>query len=81
MMVGVITYAAYPQLQFQLNFYQRKSDIRAAIDHIRQDGGYETRTHDALRYLRERAFSERYGSRRKVAHVAIVITDGMFLNG
>ena len=68
-MVGVLTYAENPRLQFNLNYYTSKKDLAAAIGNIRQDGGYVTRTADALRYIRERSLRDEAGARRNVTKV------------
>lgn len=75
--VAVITYAAFPQFQFHLNDYSAKADILAAMDAVRQMGGYHTSTPDALRAMRERGFrTDSGGGRANVTRVGIVITDG-----
>lgn len=73
--VAVITYAAFPQFQFHLNDYSAKADILAAMDGVRQMGGYHTSTPDAIRAMRERGFRVD-GGRANVTRVGIVITDG-----
>lgn len=74
--IAVVTYAEYPQFQFHLNYYSTKSDILAAIDSIRQMGGYHTSTPAALKAMRERGFNHVSGARTNVTRVGIVITDG-----
>lgn len=73
MMVGILTYAESPRLQFHLSSYTEKKDVIEAIDNIGQDGGYVTRTAEALRYIRERSFRESAGARRNVTKVLCFI--------
>lgn len=78
MRVSVITYADYPQLQFHLHYYFKKDQLWAAMDNIRQNGGYHTKTADALRYARQNVLGGRGDHvRENVTKVVVVITDGL----
>lgn len=77
--VAIVTYADYPQLQFHLHEYSAKPDLRAAVEEIRQRGGFQTITGDAIRFVRRNVFEVGLKSRPlgvNVARVAVVITDG-----
>lgn len=77
--VAIVTYADYPQLQFHLDRYSAKPDLRAAVEEIRQRGGFKTISGDAIRFVRRNVFEVGLRSRPvgvNVARVAVVITDG-----
>jgi collagen type VI alpha len=71
--VGVETFGNEPQLQFNLDSFSTKEDIRGAISRIQQSRG-STNTAAALASARVEFFGA-YG-RQGVVRVAIVVTDG-----
>jgi len=71
-MVGVLTYAEDPRLQFHLDYYVNKADLTDAIYNIQQDGGIATHTADALRFLRDMSVTSSAGTRRNVTKVCLV---------
>ena len=76
--VSVVTYSDHPQLQFPFYAYNLKSDVKAAVSHIRQSGGHDTMTDEALAYIRQYSFSMDQGARMTywVNRIGIIITDG-----
>ncbi|XP_045170648.2 cartilage matrix protein-like isoform X2 [Mercenaria mercenaria] len=73
--VGMVTFSTATEVQFYLDKYRSKEDIREAILSTQSHGGL-TNTHLALQRARYEMFSMKHGSRRGVDHICIVITDG-----
>ncbi len=80
MQVGVVTFSDHVVDQFTLDTFSKKDYIQEAVDGIEQDGGIFTHTADALKYVREKSFTENNGHRTGVTRIAIIITDGMSYN-
>lgn len=74
--VGVISYSTLVHVQFQLNTYNSKADVFAAIDRIPYTYG-STNSADGLRIMRTKMFSVSNGDRKDVANIAMIITDGV----
>jgi len=75
---SVIKYSTSVRREFDLNKYQTKNDILAAIDRISYQGG-GTNTHLGLAEMRTAGFSEANGARPITSghpRVALVLTDG-----
>lgn len=73
--VGVVTYSNWAFLEFNLNTYTNKSDIKASIEAVRHYKG-DTNTGSAIAYMRDVMFQEHNGARDGVPRIAIVLTDG-----
>lgn len=73
--VGLIQYSSYPSAGFPLSMYTDRNDLLKAVDSLRYMGG-GTNTADALKYMREQAFSQTSGARTDVPRIGIVITNG-----
>ena len=73
--VGVVIYSTQVHIQFQMNEYTSKGEVYRAIDNIPYRYG-STNTADGLKAMRS-MFAPRFGDRRGVKNVAIVITDGV----
>ncbi|XP_036356789.1 neurogenic locus notch homolog protein 1 isoform X6 [Octopus sinensis] len=74
--VGVLTFSYSVKYQFNLNSYFNKEEIFRKIDKIRYGKG-GTMTHLALNSLRVRSFTNKYGDRKNVQNIAILMTDGI----
>ncbi|XP_060568705.1 cartilage matrix protein-like [Ruditapes philippinarum] len=74
--VGMITFSNNSVVQFYLDQYSTQEDIRRAILSVQTLGGL-TYTNLALKTTRYEMFSAEHGSRRDVAHICMVITDGV----
>ncbi|XP_060597224.1 cartilage matrix protein-like [Ruditapes philippinarum] len=74
--VGMITFSNNSVVQFYLDQYSTQEDIRRAILSVQTLGGL-TYTNLALKTTRYEMFSVEHGSRRDVAHICMVITDGV----
>ncbi|XP_053375389.1 cartilage matrix protein-like isoform X2 [Mercenaria mercenaria] len=74
--VGMVTFSTATEVQFYLDKYRSREDVREAILSTQSHGGL-TNTHLALQRARYEMFSMKHGSRRGVAHICIVITDGV----
>ncbi|XP_040277197.1 integrin alpha-2 [Bufo bufo] len=74
--VSLIQYGNYPSVVFNLNTYKNKEAMKIAISGIKQIGGDQTNTFQAIDYTRQYAFSAEYGGRPNANKVMVVITDG-----
>lgn len=74
--VGLVTFSDNASVAFHLNTFQDKASIQNAVKAINYTGG-KTYTADALSLVKSSVMSARNGFRKSVAHVTIVITDGM----
>jgi len=63
-------------LDFDFLAYTTESEVLAAIDLIKYKGE-NTNTTGGLRVARTRLFNSSYGSRPDVAHIIILLTDGI----
>ena len=77
--IGVVTFSTNPKVWLNLNSHYDKRRMINAINAIRYRRG-GTNTHIALKKLRLWSFNKRYGDRKGVPNIAIVITDGMSSN-
>ncbi|XP_069138667.1 cartilage matrix protein-like [Argopecten irradians] len=73
--VGAITFSDEPQLHFQLNTHQTKTELKSAISRIPLQGG-GTNIAKAIEYAREEMFRPENGGRAWAAKILILITDG-----
>ncbi|KAL6489035.1 hypothetical protein MHYP_G00027760 [Metynnis hypsauchen] len=75
--VGMVLYSDTPKAEFYLNEFDNKPEILQYVNILRYRGG-GTNTGMALKFTREKVFSEDLGSRRAqgVPQIAIVITEG-----
>ena len=73
--VGAISYSTRVRDDMNLNSYRNLRQVLVAIDRIPYTRGYEN-TGGALYFARRVSFNVRYGARRNVMNVAIVITNG-----
>lgn len=74
--VGMVTFSNNSRVEFYFDDYKTTDDISRAILAVKQEGGI-TNTHLALQTAYEEMFTIKHGSRRGVAHICIVITDGV----
>uniref|UniRef100_A0A8C5UFJ8 Integrin alpha-2 n=1 Tax=Malurus cyaneus samueli TaxID=2593467 RepID=A0A8C5UFJ8_9PASS len=74
--VGLIQYANDPRVVFNLNTYQTKDEVVAAMDKTVQKGGDLTNTFKAIDNARQYAFSPESGGRPTATKVMVVVTDG-----
>ena len=75
--IGVISFGDSYYVNFHLWQNNRPDLLAMALQRIRHRGSRRTNTGAALRYIRKYMFTHRYGSRKNVPHVVILITDGM----
>ncbi|XP_060684128.1 collagen alpha-3(VI) chain-like [Hemiscyllium ocellatum] len=61
--VGVVQYSDNPRLNFYLNSYNTKRDLKDAINGLRQIGGRQANTGAALDYVKNNAFPRSAGGR------------------
>ena len=73
--VGVVTYSNWAFLEFNLNQFSNRRDIKRKIDLVRHYRG-DTNTASAIAYMRDHMFTERNGARDGVPQIGIVLTDG-----
>lgn len=73
--VGLSTFSHQYNPVFGLDRYKNKTSLLAAINAVPYSGG-GTNTGNALKQLQEREFSRQF-TRPSVAHVVIVVTDGL----
>lgn len=73
--VGSIIYSTSVKDNFNLNTYKDLQQVLRAIGRIPYRKGQEY-TNLALNYVRRISFTEKYGSRPDVLHVAVIITNG-----
>ena len=64
------------QVQFPLNKYTNKQSLLEAIERIPYEYGI-TNTADAIKSLRSRVFSRKYGDRKFIPDIAVLLTDGV----
>ena len=69
--VGVITYGRNAELTFSLNKYDSKSDLRTALEKLRNPGD-GTNIGEALQLARTVLFSEENGARRGVQKTLVI---------
>ncbi|KAF5905697.1 collagen alpha-6(VI) chain-like, partial [Clarias magur] len=75
--VGMVLYSDTPTADFYLNTFDNKDDILQYIKLLPLKGG-ESKTSKALKFAREKLFTNEMGSRRDVGvqQIAVVITEG-----
>ena len=73
--VGVALYSSSVSIQFHLNRYETKTEIKNAVKNIQHIRG-DTNIADALNIVRTEMFSTQNGDRTTVPNLIIVITDG-----
>ena len=73
--VGVVAYSNWAFLEFHLNAYTNRRDIKARIDQVPHFRG-DTNTGSAIAYVRDVMFTEHNGARDGVPRIGIVLTDG-----
>ena len=73
--IAVVTFSDQAKLQFRLNEYDNRLDMKAAIDEIPYTHG-TTNTAAALKLIREQVFQPNVGDRDDLNNVAILLTDG-----
>ena len=73
--IGAVSFSHWAFLDFNLNQYHTKEDVKEAILDIDQIGG-DTNLASAIAFMRDDMFHEENGARADVPHVAIVMTDG-----
>ena len=72
--VGMATIATKLRVDFNLNTYKTKNEVKAALAKITDPEG-KTNTWLALEYLRTQAFRADNGGREGVPKIAIILTD------
>lgn len=77
--VGIMTFSHKLRIELLFKDNRNKSDVISAIRHARYLSG-GTSTAKALKALQTSMFLPKYGARRQVKKIAIVITDGMSYN-
>lgn len=73
--VGAVKFSGDAYVEFFLNTYSRKSDIKTALGDM-TFLGTKTYTGLGLRYMRNEIFQRNNGDREGVPNIAIVVTDG-----
>ncbi|XP_060600216.1 uncharacterized protein LOC132753729 isoform X4 [Ruditapes philippinarum] len=73
--IGLITFDSKTYLQFHLNKFTSKADIKRAVTATKYTSG-TTHTGDAIKYARQTSFSVQNGMRPNAAKIAIIVTDG-----
>lgn len=73
--IGIVSFSNWAFLDFHLNTYTTKHEVRQAVFRIRQIRG-DTNTAAALRYIQDTSFKPQHGAREGIPHIAIVLTDG-----
>ena len=74
--IGVISFSNTAQLEFPLNRYSTKGQIKEAVQRITYYNAW-TNTAGALTVARTECFRTRSGDRQQAKNIAIVITDGI----
>ena len=74
--VGVILFASYPYIRFNLQTYTNLNSLLSAINRLPYNGGSRTDTDEALTLLLSTAQNGVLRLRSNSSKVAIVITDG-----
>ncbi|XP_045171317.1 collagen alpha-1(XIV) chain-like [Mercenaria mercenaria] len=77
--VGLLTFSSDATMQFYLNTYSARDEVRKAILAVKSEGG-STNTHLALQRAKDEMLTLKHGSRSDADHVIIVITDGLSMN-
>ncbi|KAJ8778441.1 hypothetical protein J1605_013628 [Eschrichtius robustus] len=75
-LVGLIQYANYPRVVFNLNTFKTKDEMIKATSQTSQYGGDLTNTFKAIQYARDSAYSAAAGGRPGATKVMVVVTDG-----
>lgn len=73
--VGVVSYSNWAFLEFNLNTFSMKQDIKQATSKVTHFKG-DTNTGSTLAYMRDVMFQKHNGARESVPHIAIILTDG-----
>ncbi|XP_048238948.1 collagen alpha-1(XII) chain-like [Haliotis rufescens] len=73
--VGMITFGNTYHHQFHLKDYQDKESLTKKIRNTPFRGG-NTKTDEALDYVRDEMFARENGAREGVTHIAVILTDG-----
>lgn len=76
--IGMIGFSNGAHVEFGLNQYTSKDDVKAAVTGVRWKGG-NTFTDKALKLVKN-SFAPGNGARGNVAQIAIIITDGRSTN-
>ncbi|XP_076472877.1 matrilin-1-like [Babylonia areolata] len=74
--VSVVTFDTKTKVEFGLQDYETKSQVRQAVLKIKYTAG-ATNTHLALEKVAKEVLTPKGGARKDVARVIIVVTDGM----
>ncbi|XP_045170460.2 cartilage matrix protein-like [Mercenaria mercenaria] len=74
--VGLMTFSRYPFMRFSINDNKSMSQLLQEVDNVPYISGL-TETHTALQLLQQEGF---LGSRSRVPHVALLITEGKSLH-
>ncbi|XP_053374018.1 collagen alpha-1(XII) chain-like [Mercenaria mercenaria] len=74
--VGMMTFSRYPFMRFSINDNKSMSQLLQEVDNVPYISGL-TETHTALQLLQQEGF---LGSRSRVPHVALLITEGKSLH-
>lgn len=78
--VGVLTYNTDVVEEIGLEDFSNKGDLLTAISNIRQRGGYNTHTFEAIRFMRRRMLRNTADKRDNAAKIGIIVTDGQSSN-
>lgn len=78
--VGVLTYNTDVVEEIGLEDFSNKGDLLNAISNIRQRGGYNTHTFEAIRFMRRRMLRNTADKRDNAAKIGIIVTDGQSSN-
>ncbi len=73
--VAVVTFADTARVEFRLDAFDTRTDIKNAIDDIPYSRG-TTNTAEALRLVREEVFVPNRGDREQLPNIVILFTDG-----
>ena len=73
--VGVVSYSNWAFLEFHLNTYTTKEEMKNAISNVTHYRG-DTNTGSTIGYMRDVMFRAEHGARPDVPRIAIVLTDG-----
>ena len=74
--VGLLTFGHQVWKKFDLKDKMDEQELLQAVKAIEHGRGRTTKTADAIDFAVDNMFTERAGSRRDVAHIAVVVTDG-----
>ncbi|GAB1606676.1 uncharacterized protein LOC115210527 [Argonauta hians] len=75
MQIGALSFNSRPHLEFHLNKFHSKQDIKKAISTIRYTIG-NTFTDQAINFMHYHMFTHANGARTNVPKIGVIITDG-----